>query len=80
MYFQTVIMNSKYASTCAHRNLRKIRWDHGGGDHPRILTMQDVPWLLEGEECFARKFDETLDDRVLEFLESRLRDENPGSY
>jgi hypothetical protein len=78
MYFQTVIMNSKYASTCAQRNLRKIRWDDDGGGHPRILTMQDVPWLLEGEACFARKFDETLDDRVLEFLESRLRDGNGG--
>lgn len=79
MYFPTVIMNSKFASTCAQRNLRKIRWDQGGGHHPRILTMQDVPWLLEGDECFARKFDETLDDRVLELLESRLRDGNPDS-
>lgn len=74
MYFQTVIMNSKFASTCAQRTLSKIRWDPGRANHPRILTMEDVPWLLEGEECFARKFDETLDDRVLELLESRVRD------
>lgn len=79
MYFQTVIMNSKFASTCAQRHLSKIAWDAGDADHPRILTLKDLPWLLEGDECFARKFDERLDDRVLKFLESRLSNENPGS-
>jgi hypothetical protein len=42
--------------------------------HPRTLTTEDLPAILESGEPFARKFDEEVDGAVLEHLAERIKE------
>lgn len=39
---------------------------------PKTFTISDLGFLLESKALFARKFDETVDDEILNILESKL--------
>jgi glycosyltransferase involved in cell wall biosynthesis len=71
MLFHTFILNSKYKDTVVNRNLRKIDWKSNGA-HPKLWKSEDFYELIATPELFARKFDENIDNRVLEKLEARI--------
>jgi hypothetical protein len=48
--------------------LRYIDWT-GGGSNPKVLTMQDLPYLLDTKAHFARKFDDRVDAAILDELD-----------
>jgi len=71
-FFQTVLLNSERRALVAGRNWHFVDW-YTGPAHPRVLDMSDLPRLEASDAFFARKFDDTFDDRVLAALEERLR-------
>ena len=73
-FFQTVIMNTSYKGTIVNDDKRTIRWVPLGTIklRPKDFTVKDVDFLLSSQGLFARKFDETVDARVLSILESNL--------
>jgi hypothetical protein len=69
-YVHTILGNQpglRLAPDCR----RYTDWS-GGGSHPKILTLEDLPLLLRSEAHFARKFDATVDARVLDELDAIL--------
>ncbi len=70
-FFQTVLLNSSRRPLVAGRNWHFVDW-FTGPQHPRILTMEDLPRLESSNTFFARKFDDGVDDAVLLALEQRL--------
>jgi hypothetical protein len=69
VFFQSILLGTDF--TVEHEivndTLRFMRWPEGGS-HPRVLTMGDLPALLESESLFGRKFDSFADDSVLRRL------------
>lgn len=91
MYFQTVLMNSPFrgrievnsknviAQNCkTYANFNPAGKPFTG--HPYIFTIEDVDELetLSGDHYFARKFDATVDDDVLDRLDETIAGEQKG--
>lgn len=55
MYFQTVLMNSKYKDICINDNLRYIDWSKTR-EWPAILDENDFEKITNSQKLFARKF------------------------
>lgn len=70
LFFQTIVLNSSHRDTLVNDNLRYIDW--GRTPAPAILTCADVDKMLASGKLFARKFDETVDARVLDLLDERV--------
>ncbi len=71
-FFQTVLMNTKFAGNLVNEDKRAIIWIPDGDIklRPKTFTMNDVKFLTTGDNLFARKFDETIDSDIIDFLES----------
>jgi hypothetical protein len=59
MFFQTILMDSPFASARAPDNARYTDWTQGG---PHTLRTADVPAVLGSGKLFARKFDLDVDE------------------
>lgn len=66
--FQTIIMNSNYATTVLNDQINYIDWS-GGGSNPKIITDQDFDKLMKSDKLFARKFDIYTDTKILKMLD-----------
>ncbi len=55
IYFQTIIMNSKYAKNVVNNNLRFIDWESGKGGYPAFLDEDDFQIIIKSDKLFARK-------------------------
>ena len=73
-FFQTVIMNTSYKSTIVNDDKRAIDWIPMGTIklRPRDFTSKDITYLMESNNLFARKFDETVDENILDILNGYL--------
>ncbi|HWA86523.1 MAG TPA: beta-1,6-N-acetylglucosaminyltransferase [Opitutus sp.] len=69
--FQTALLNSPLAPTIVNTHLREIDFPPHAA-HPRTFTTADLERLARSPHFFARKFDETVDARVLDALTRRL--------
>lgn len=76
--FQTIIMNSNYAKNVVKNNLRHIDWSSvdlttldwiDNPPHPKVLTISNLKSLLKSKHFFARKFDDTIDGKILDELD-----------
>jgi hypothetical protein len=76
LFFQTVIMGSPFAATVANDNLRHIEW--AGGPNPVVFTSADVARLVASPKLFARKFDPSVDERILDLLDEQADREVSG--
>jgi hypothetical protein len=56
-YFQTIIINSHFATKIANDNLRHIDWVARNGNNPAVLDETDFEKLTQTHAVFARKFD-----------------------
>jgi hypothetical protein len=54
-----------------NNNLRFIDWSLGGAS-PKILTVKDVDHFSKSGKFFARKFDENIDSKVLDWIDANL--------
>lgn len=68
---QTVLANSKLFKLC-NDNKRYIDWSGNHHGHPRVLTQNDYPLLVDQNAHFARKFDIDQDEMILNLLDKRL--------
>lgn len=73
-FFQTVIMNTSYKPNIVNDDMQAIDWIPEGTIklRPRTFTFRDAKFLLGSKQLFARKFDETVDQKILDVLETSL--------
>jgi hypothetical protein len=69
--FQSILYTSKYKEHMINNNLRFIDWSLGGAS-PKILTVKDVDHFSKSGKFFARKFDENIDSKVLDWIDANL--------
>ncbi|WP_299898527.1 beta-1,6-N-acetylglucosaminyltransferase [uncultured Aquimarina sp.] len=74
-FFQTVLMNTSFKETIVNDDKRAIIWmsDEGMKLKPKTLTGSDIDFLMQGDNLFAREFDENIDVLVLDFLEESIK-------
>lgn len=68
-FFQTLVMNSPFAST-TKPYLHYIKWEKGKSS-PKTLTTIDYEELKKTEKLIARKFDINVDAEIIERLRKR---------
>ena len=78
-FFQTVIMNTAGHGEIVSDDLRMIDWVPDGDIklRPRTFTAEDAAELMASPCLFARKFDATVDDEILDMIDDRLRADEP---
>jgi hypothetical protein len=66
LFFQSVLLGTGFAAEneVVDDALRFMRWP-ANESHPRVLTIDDLPAILESKSLFGRKFDTARDDTVL---------------
>lgn len=70
LFFHTLLLNSPLRQSIINRKLTYVDWD--GPPYPRVLRSDDLPSLTASDCFFARKFDMTVDIKVMESLASTL--------
>jgi len=74
LFFQTIVMNSRFRDDVVNDTLHYVDWDADPG--PAILTVADVDRIETSGKLFARKFDVAVDSEVLDLLDEHIeRDE-----
>jgi hypothetical protein len=73
VFFQTILLNSPLRDTIVNDHLRFIDWSEDPG--PTILRTEHLPALLGSGKLLARKFDATVDERILDVLDARIDEE-----
>lgn len=69
MFFQTVILHSKFKEKTVNDNLRLILWKEEGSKHPAFLTKEDFDEISASEKLFARKFDTSRDSDIFDMID-----------
>ncbi|MEH2175584.1 beta-1,6-N-acetylglucosaminyltransferase [Nostoc sp.] len=68
-FIQTVLVNNKSLKLC-NNSKRYIDFSNDCRDgHPRTLTTEDYPKIIQQDVHFARKFDAVKDSKVLDMLD-----------
>ncbi len=67
IFFQTLLLNSPLKDQVVNASLRYIVWSNAR--HPAVLTKQDFETFMKTENLFARKFDITVDETVLDMID-----------
>lgn len=70
MFFQTIILNSKFSYSVKNQNLRYIDWSEGK-ESPKSLKIDDIKNARKQNVFFARKID---DLEVVEWINSQFID------
>jgi hypothetical protein len=60
----TLVLNSKFKDKVINDNLRYADWSTGA-PHPKTLTVSDLPNLIASSAHIARKFDDTIDKKII---------------
>ena len=73
LFFQTLLQNSPFLSNRAvqtyndnRATMRLIDWDRGNGSSPYVFRAADYDEITQSGMLFARKFDETVDAKIIE--------------
>ncbi|WP_316820141.1 beta-1,6-N-acetylglucosaminyltransferase [Pedobacter gandavensis] len=64
----TLIMNSPFKDQVINDNLRFISWE-SGKPNPKVLTENDIDAIKNSDKFYARKFDNQINDKVLDQLD-----------
>jgi len=57
MFFQTLVMNSRFRGRVLSRNFRYIQWPERGARNPKILDEHDFERIAASQAHFCRKID-----------------------
>lgn len=73
-FFQTLLMNSKYAKQIANDNLTYIKWGdtYKTSNHPLILGAKDIESIEKSNKFFARKFDQNEDEETVRYYSETI--------
>jgi len=70
MFFQTILMNSKFNRTIKN-NLTYIKWE--GGPHPKTFTSKDIDELAECKDfLLVRKLDYDIDKKIFKKIDELI--------
>jgi len=69
LIFQTILHNSPYKERIVNDNLLYVDWSEKKAS-PKVLTMDDVPAMVASGKLFARKFNSSVDTKVLDYLDA----------
>ncbi|MCZ2249547.1 MAG: beta-1,6-N-acetylglucosaminyltransferase [Bacteroidia bacterium] len=71
-FFQTVLMNTSFDGKLINDDKRAIIWIPDGDIklRPKTFTEDDINFLLEGDNLFARKFDDNIDNNIIDSMEN----------
>lgn len=74
-FFQTVLMNTTFKSRIIYDDKREIDWIESSDIklRPRDFLTNDSKMLINSKNLFARKFDENIDDEILNILERNIK-------
>ncbi|WP_300370945.1 beta-1,6-N-acetylglucosaminyltransferase [Brachyspira sp.] len=69
-FFQSILLNSKLKNNCINDNLRYLYWAYEKSSSPKTFTIDDYNNIkgYMGECIFSRKFDETIDNDIIDKL------------
>lgn len=70
LFFATILLNSPEAERCVDFRLHYTEWSRPPA--PAILTTEDYPQLVASTCLFARKFDDAVDENVLDLIDVGL--------
>ncbi|MBD7916453.1 N-acetylglucosaminyltransferase [Clostridium sp. Sa3CUN1] len=70
MFFQTIIMNSKFKNNIVNNNLRYLDW-RGNKESPKNLEHIDIEKAINSSNIFARKINNSY---IIDFIDKNLRD------
>jgi hypothetical protein len=79
LFFQTLLMNSRFAGSVVNDNLRHIEWHDPESGSPAILTTADLGRLRGSPQLFARKFDIMVDHSVLDEIDHTILGDPAGT-
>jgi Core-2/I-Branching enzyme len=69
VYIHTLLMNSSFAKHVAGANMTFLEITATSGPHPRLLSSSDFGKLMSSGKLFARKFDATVDSKIMDMLD-----------
>ncbi|MEH7250430.1 beta-1,6-N-acetylglucosaminyltransferase, partial [Neobacillus niacini] len=74
-FFHTLIMNSEYRTEVVNNNFVYLKWGKtiSSRNSPQNLTREDIKLIEESEYYFARKFDENVDNIVVDYFANKVR-------
>jgi hypothetical protein len=70
VFFHTIILNSAFGRNAVNDDLRCIDISEGQG--PRIWCEDDLEILTQSKALIARKFDATIDAKILDLIDANL--------
>lgn len=70
VFFQTILMHSKYRDDVVKDNLRYTLWQVKNGSFPGILDESDYESIRNGNAIFARKIDSAFSSKLIERIDS----------
>ena len=73
IFFQTILMNSRFKDNIIHNNLRYSDW--GVKNAPKILDESDFCKIIESTALFCRKVDQESSSKLLERLPLALEED-----
>jgi hypothetical protein len=65
MFFQTLVMNSRFRGRVLSRNFRYIQWPERGARNPKILDEHDFERIVASRAHFCRKIDSRASQALL---------------
>jgi hypothetical protein len=65
MFFQTLVMNSRFRERVLARNFRYVQWPEQGGRNPKILDEHDFERIAASKAHFCRKVDSRVSAALL---------------
>jgi len=72
MIFQSIIMDSEFATRTVNNNFRHIEWSKGN-PNPNILISKDFDKIINSGCHFARKFDTEVDEKILDRIDMHIK-------
>lgn len=72
MFFQTLVMNSRFAGRVLPNNFRYIQWPDDGARNPKVLDEGDFDRIVASGAHFCRKLDSTQSAVLLDRLRERV--------
>lgn len=72
IFLQTLAMNSIYAEKVEKNSMREIDWERG---NPYVFRLEDYEMLMKSDALFARKFQDSVDGRIIDKIVTTLKNE-----
>lgn len=73
LFFQMILLNSqdeKILNNIKNESNRFIKWKASSVAHPELLTEIDFDDISNSDKLFARKFDQSVDSKILDLIDS----------